>query len=57
MFGFSEHVIHTVCLFLLKHNYPVFFAKGKHIELMKLRVQVILYIYIACMKTNLKDGK
>lgn len=46
MFGFSEHVIHTVCLFLLKHNYPVFFfAKGKHIELKKLRVKVIMYIY------------
>lgn len=51
MFGFSEHVIHTVCLFLLKHNYPVFFAKGKHIELKKLRVKVIMYI---CSKDKQK---
>lgn len=45
MFGFLEYVIYMVCLFFLKYNYLVFFVKGKYIELKKLCVKVIMYIY------------
>lgn len=45
MFGFWEHVIHTVCLSFFKIVIHAFFAKGKHIELTMLRVKVIMEIY------------